>query len=239
MPLLFVSNDGGFADPTDKNRLHSDLTNDLTSGLSAQLCRNITDVFAEIGQPTDAADLLPVVNSTQVIQALVSAILDKTFPGIPGVREGGFSDGNRRLVTIGELLNADHASFEKFHGTPAACTTAGQSLLCATGTWIFPLPPEDSSDLTHYALGEMSGGLRGLEVTATLVIALTANDSVTQVQIVDFWTNVPLRPAILVTRHEHYVSTTPVLPGLSGEWEEVDLTIFNRGGYRVWSSGAW
>jgi hypothetical protein len=224
MPLLFVSNDGGFVDPGGGNRLRSTLIDDLPNGVAARLCRNITDVFTEIGQPADGAALQPMLSHPTVIQALINTIFEKAFPNMPEVRKFGFAEGNCRIVTIGELLQADRASFDVFHGTPAACTAAGQSWLCANGTWIFSLPLTDLSDLGQYALNEMvAGSPRGLEITATLVLAFTADHSITQVQIVDFWADAPLRPAILVKREEHRVTTMAVQPRSIGEWDDGDL----------------
>lgn len=69
-----------------------------------------------------------MVNSAEVIQALVTAIFDEAFPAMPEASEAGFGDGGRRLVTIGELLRASAAwpAAPAARRHPASLTTGRQ-----------------------------------------------------------------------------------------------------------------
>ncbi len=71
----------------------------------------------------------------------------------------------------------------------------------------------------------LAGNPRGLEITATLVSVLAENNSIAKVQVIDLLANPAyLRPGILVTSHEDYVNTMPIIPGPTGDWEEIDLS---------------
>ncbi|MFC9506715.1 PIN domain-containing protein [Streptomyces sp. NPDC057002] len=221
LPLLLVSNDGGFADPRNKGQLHPALANDLPPGVSARLCRSITEVFAEISQPADAAGLLPTMNSEEIIDALINAILDSKFPGKPEVHETGATDGNRRIFTIGEVLRATRASFKGFQAAPAKCISDGETWLCASGIWVFPRPHDSDTDLAWAFRGITEYNQHGLEATATLVWTFAAGESSSHVQVVDASLKGDLAPGLIVTRDDGSVSVNWAMQQAPGYWQEI------------------
>ncbi|MER6704288.1 PIN domain-containing protein [Streptomyces fumanus] len=221
LPLLLVSNDGGFTDPRNKGQLHPALANDLPEGVCARLCRSLPEVFAEISQPADAADLLPMMNSADIIDALITAILDSKFPGKPEVHEAGSADGNRRIFTMGEILRATRASFKGFQAAPAKCTSDGETWICASGTWVFPRPHDSDTDLAWAFRGISEYNQHGLEATATLFWAFTAGESSSHVQVIDASLNGDLAPGLIVARDGSSVMVNWAMQQAPGYWQEI------------------